>query len=489
MMPPAVFAPVGISNVVLTSTAYFQLASHPLNQLYRTPNEVSLGLVTINRALRERGFSRTTIFAPFDKPPDIETEEKQVIDGFKLSGADEKGAVIGISTFTDEQYKFEPLSRLLRAAFPGARIIAGGQHFVREKINGFADTVETVLAQGLADAVQVGHAEGFVDFVTGHNGKVEPGALRGFYALDPDSGRVLGSGKGRFPALSNVPYYFDANTKSIDVLLQDSCPNRCEFCSAPLNPRHRFKAALAAAGLAHAFAAFAPHVMELNDPDPFEEKDFDYYDEIFDALDRASPTLKSVYLNPASLVSDEHRARLVDFFIRHSTFMFHLGRDVVVEENARHIGSRYHGRVKTQSDLDAEGEAIMAFVRAMKAAYPLLHPQLSLAISYIITPFETAETFSAMIDDLVKLSSLIGEKLQINFGLFPLMPYPGTKVREKFIDRIVPGEFDFLLRKDGAILPWKKGMGPNISFVSNGKGVNAAEDTAILRKYAHLMEE
>lgn len=478
-----------VSRMIWTSTTHFRLVRHPLIRLYHPPEEIGLGIISNHIALRERNFP-SAIYAPVEgEVLDIEEDAREIVDAFVRMGAREKGAAVGIGTTTDEYYKFKFLSDLLRREFAGIQIFAGGPHLAWQRHMTVPETVRLILEDGAADFAQVGHGGGTINYLTRHNGRPSETDIPGFYFRDPDTGEITGHGKGRFPKIKSVPYYYSPIFHGVDIFLKDSCGNGCEYCSADATPPHRFSIEQIIRGLKTVFANFRPRIIDLLDPNPFEERDFDYYHEAFEILDGAHPTMKSTYLNAAFLVSDYYRAQLVKMFTDHNIFSFHVGRDVVTEENARHIGSKYRGRVKTQAQLDDERDAVMAFARAMSAASPYLSLQLELGVTYVVSPFETVESYGAMLHDLLGFSTLENEKLHVSFGLFPLMPYPGTPVRERLKDRIDPADYEFNLRRNGAIAPWKEGLGPNIEMIRRVPRIFGMDEDDLLERFVKIMPE
>lgn len=460
-MAPAVIMPPLVSSVILTSTSQFTLHSHPLDT---RPDPRHLGLVTIYYGLREARFNRVSLFQPSMRDiPDIEENQGEIVDEFRKMGADEEGAVIGISTTTDESFRFPPLSRLFRSAFPGARIVAGGVHFVREENGGHPDTVEMTLMQGLADAVQVGHARSFIDLITRHQGDIERADLPGLYSMDPSSKRIVGEGEGKFPKLDYLPYYFSKSGRRVSLVLRDVCRNGCDFCTAYVNRGALYPWRVVRENLRRIFRKLKPRWTSLRDSNPLDPKNFNYYRRVFEIMDKTHPSLKNIYLNPALLVDDNYRGKLVEFFQKHQVYSFFAGRDAVSEEIASVIGSRNIGVPKNQAQLDAERDAMVEFIRNLQAA-PLSRPPF-LVLSYIISPFETLQTVRALLDEMLLFESMTGSGFHINVGLFPLMPYPGTRFRNRLGKYIDPEEFEFHKRVNGTMTPWKKGIGPGVSLM------------------------
>lgn len=485
---PASMASAAVSNVVLTATNQFVLASHPINM---PADPGSLGLVTIDHALWEHGFMRTAIFRPDARSiPDIERDARTIAEEFKALGAAERGAIIGISTTTDEYFKFEPLAQLFRKAFPDATIVAGGSHFLRDDIDGYANTLEVALRSGLVDLVQVGHASGFVDLVTKHNGDPSRVEGEGLYHLDPSSGDIIGSGVGRYPDLNQVPIEYDPATKVAYMILRNACPHNCNFCVSVADMAPRFSADTVIESLRQFFMTHDVDALYLEDSNPLERGDLDYYEGIFAAADRMKPTDKKVFLSPGQLVDREYmEGDLLRALVRYRVQTIFMGRDVVTEEIAGKIGRRYRGMVKTQERLDDELTAFKDFVGRMgdmtvEAAWPV---PTRIILSYIMTPFETRESVAALMEETEELARLISRRMKISSIAPPLMPYPGSKLRRQMSGSIHMDAFDFRNVRDDTFIPWRRGAGTSLGMMSDLLSLNDSGGSmhVYLRKIAN----
>jgi len=462
---PAVIAPhTPVSSVSLVATNHVQLKRHPLN---KKPIQGTLGLVTIRQALWERGFPRVSIFDPGCRStPDIVRGRKRIVKRLRSMGAAESGAIVGISTSTDEYFKFPPLARLVREEFPYATIVAGGSHFLREEIEGLVDPVEEALTSGLCDAVQVGHARAFVDFIAEHAGRLDRADGSGFYRFDGKD--VVGKGGGAYPHVSLVPYIFQPNAMKIMAMLGSTCRNGCDFCPAPRSRAPLFDPATVVDSLAGPIDTLRAGALQLHDPNPFEREGFDYYDEVFSALDERALTAKILYLDPAAMLDDDHILRMAKLSWERLGWFFFAGRDAVTEHSARAMGSRFKGRLKDQDQLDDERGAIGRFVRGLSCLHEqdpeLKGAKRELTLSYILTPFDTKESAMAIPDDIEAMMELNDENMVVTAGVFPLLPYPGTRVRRRYAAHIDP-DFDFGAARDGTVSPWKPDAGPAMGLI------------------------
>ena len=456
--------------------------------------EQNLGLSAILFALRQNGFSQTHIFPNHTQIINLNSQKNRdgIIRGLKSLGADGNGTVIGISTTSQDYPAFHSLSRIVRESFPDATIVAGGPHFVKEEVGDFRDPVEFALQEGSIHAVVVGHAQPFVDFITKYQGKTEDMDIPGFYSWDPASRKVHGHGYGRFPQLNEVPYVreFDPSGKILttSVIWDDTCANRCDFCSIPKSPSPLFPAETVIRSFPAMFEQM-PHFLRLHDSNPFEPRKFGYYATILDKLDvdfarqeRSVPPSKFTFLEPSLLLQDDYMDKLLILFQRSLFWQFSFGRDAVTEANAGAVGVNYRGKAKSQAQLDNEFEALKKFIMAMKEIARKPFPMEFLGstsflikISYLLTPFETKESAAALLREMEFFQGLSDDGVRIETPLFPLLPYPGTRLRKNLLAHIFdPEDYKGLHRFAN---PWRQEIGPSYWFFQNAKDARLISDT------------
>ncbi len=463
--PSIIASNPGVSNVILTSAEHFRLSSRvPDYQSSRG----SLGLQTIAAALRFQGFERVSVAQPVAKEAlDLARDQLEIADFYKGMGAAEEGAIIGISATSNDYYKFEPLARLLGGAFPKAQLIAGGPAFVRDEIDGAADVVELTLRKGLVHAIQVGRSRTFTDFVVKHRGRLDEVDGPGFYRLDPMTHDIVGRGVGLHPHLGQAPFE-SAGPSSIRMLLGDTCGNGCDFCSAPKSGDPLFSIDQFVEGLDLAVRRHRTAAINLCDPNPIGRRHLDFYREAFRVADeRVQRTIKYLYIDPATLVDEDHFERVLQLAHEGRFWCLYAGRDAVLESQADAIGTRFEGKLKDQAMLDAEKSALMRFVASLKTFHPrlaLMSPR-EITISYIVTPFDTDETAKALFEDSRDFLSLADATMKVKFLLHPLMPYYGTRLRYKNAHLIDLEQMDFQKVEDDTVTPWKKDAGPGLELM------------------------
>ncbi len=461
-MAPAIIMPQpDVSSVILASTGDFELdPARPADAASE-----HLGLETIKEALITEGFKDAVILKPHaSRPYDLSGGSSAVVDAFRSAGAAESGAVMGISTTSSRYHVLAVLSPLLRRAFPGVQIVLGGAHVVRERIAGFADPVEAALGMGLADAAVCGHAQGFVDLVVKHRGRREDVTTPGFYQLDPVYHKVVGRGTGFYPRVGRLPSSGDAGEGEVITMLADQCRNGCDFCFITGRRPPNLTVDIVACGLG-AMLREGVHTFSLTDSNPFLPHLDDFYREIFDRIEGEDRSLKAVYLDPSALLKNFYR--VVERAERYGCWYFYAGRDAVLEEDARVIGTKYLGKIKDQHTLDEEKTALRNFIGAMllrrrkaSAAVPR-----KLTLSYITTPFMTRDSALAMLDDMREFLDLSTPEMEVGLSVQALMPYPGTALRARLADAIDLEDFDFD-RDDGVgISPWKRDACPSLRFM------------------------
>ncbi len=459
----------GVSNVILTATNQFRLSSHKPD-FYGSYGRLNLN--TVAAGLTHAGFNRIAFTAPegIGYSPDLERDKGSILDGFARLGAGEDGAVIGISTTTEEFYKYRAIARMLKERFPDARIIGGGWHFVREKFDGnedYRDPVEDVLLAGDTDAVVVGDAQPFVDFVVKHGGSRGEVEAPGFYQLDSSSGEILGRGSGGYPALGEFPYDYRAGTDYMTILLSNVCRNACDYCAGVKTHRPLFSTDMVVGGMRKVIGEHGVELIKFYDPNMFDPASIGYYEEVFARLDKGRPIRKHTYLDPAVLLSEEHKERVARMLTKSMILYLFAGRDQVTEEGARILGRRHHGRLKDQRMLDAERDALKDLVGRAQEAHRRdgNAPERLLTLSYIVTHMETMETALAAYEDMMTFLAMDRPGIRIHIEISPLMPYPGTRVRKRYSDAIDLADFEFFRNAGDRLTPWKRDAGPGVELM------------------------
>jgi hypothetical protein len=379
------------------------------------------------------------------RDPNFKIELDSVIDGGKK-------VIFGLSTTTQDYANFQDLASFLREKYSTATIVAGGAHFRRESVVRnlvrLKDPIEVALEEGLADAVVVGHAQPFLDFVN-NGGKFDGFSRPGFYHRG-NGGRISGSGYGTYPRLDDIPYIFEDEEKRVaEVLVNDTCANGCGYCSINKGSLG-FSREVIERSLRQLLGI--ERVIEVNfmDSNPFEPKPGVLLNSLEKIRLDTPFKYKFGFIDP-SLLLDPGGTELALRLFKLGFISFFIGRDVVTEEDARIIGAKYRGTVKSQQQLDAEKKAIKRFIANLSReltrerktrSYPLI--PFRITFSYIVSPFATPESEVAEDQDQRDLYGLSDDNVKIApFQRLILKPYPGTEVRRKFINYVAsPGRFD-----------------------------------------------
>lgn len=409
-----------------------------------------LGFDVLGQGLEARGLEPPRLFPPgllAAFPPRFWDAAELLAWLRPLASPEGEGSVFGLSTNTDDYAKFAGLCRLVAAAFPQALRVGGGPHFQREQLcqdgQPVPDPVEAALREGLVQAAVCGHGAPFVALASQlarGQASFREGRLRfeveppqGLYYLEGEE--VRGQGRGGYPELARVPLAMESPGRA-SVLVNDTCANRCDFCSV-LRDTPRLPLEAAADSLARRVAEEGLAHLNFVDSNPLEGKKFALYDALLGAV--GNPT-KSLFIDPSLIM--EHGEGLLEFMARHRVSELFTGREVVAEAVAEQAGVRHQGRIKRQEQLDAEAEALRGLIAGLGRLAPPAGSPWSVLVSYIITPFETRETATALIREMAALQAATDERVEVIPQFSFLCPYPGTRLRERFIAAIEePGNY------------------------------------------------
>jgi len=409
-----------------------------------------LGFDVIRQGLEGRGLGSPRLFPPklLSAFPPRFWDAAEIVSWLRpLATADGAGCLFGLSTTTDDYAKFAGLCRLIAEAFPRALRVGGGPHFQREHLvaagRPVLDPVEAALREGLVHAAVCGHGQPLVELAEQIDrgwAVLAEGKLKfeaeppvGLYYLS--EGEVCGQGRGAYPKLAEVPLALESEGRA-SVLINDTCSNRCDFCSV-LRDSPRLDPERAAASLARCLAEEELSHLNFVDSNPLEGKKFGLYDVLLRGLN--GPT-KSLFIDPSLIM--EYGDRLLEFMVRHRVSELFTGREVVAAEVAERAGVRYQGKVKDQRRLDAELEGLKRLVAALKGLPPPTEAPWSVLVSYIVTPFETRESAEAVISEMASFEAASDERVEVIPQFSFLCPYPGTRLRERYIERIEePGNY------------------------------------------------
>jgi len=420
------------------------------SHIYIEAGLTQLGFDVIRQGLEGRGLEAPRLFPPKRLaafPPRF-FDAAELLSWFRsLATADGEGCIFGFSTTTDDYAKFVGLCQLVAGAFPKALRVGGGPHFQREELAAgggrVADPVEVALRAGLVHAAVCGHGRPFIELV-GQVARGEAtlaGAELAFEAEPPvglywlEKGEVRGQGRGGYPELAEPPLALEADGRA-NILINDTCSNRCDFCSV-LRDTPRLDLGMAAASLARRAAEEGFNHLNFVDSNPLEGKKFDLYGTLLNELPRLT---KSLFIDPSLIAG--YGDGLLDFMAKHRVTELFTGREVVAGAVAERAGVRLQGRLKGQAQLDAERQGLDRLVAGLKRLAPPGGGRWSVLISYIITPFETRESACALIREMATFQAATDDRVEVIPQFSFLCPYPGTRLRQREVGAIEePGNY------------------------------------------------
>lgn len=397
-------------------------------------------------------------------------------DGLRRAVGEARHIVFGLSTSSADYHKLLLVAGVIRNLFPEATLFGGGPHFVRENAGNalmladgtrVRDPVEIALQERVLDFVVVGNAQPFVEFI--RTGKTDS---RGVYRLV--DGEVVGSGVGGYMCLPRLPFVRRRNGH-LNIALWDGCPNRCDYCAvSSFNTRTNAKEA--ASGLRALLEDERPEKLYLKDSNALSSiRKIEYYDSVFRGAEIAGHSFrKSVFLDAASLVDASLLPYIHDFIAAHGVQRFAFGRDTVTAYTANKIGRRLRGRVRTQEELDDEKRAVFSLIEYLEELSAGTRTVgFEVALSYVLSPFETKESALALVAELEEFfqkklelqaaDRVVPFNIEIRCGV--LSPFPGTKVRRDYLDHIVdPENYELCSISANA---WKDSLGRGVRLIDD----------------------
>lgn len=414
----------------------------------------SIGLKTIDSALRRKSFNNVLLSGqdPGEKP----TKE---VHSFVRN---ERRTIFGFYVTSDHWPEFYQQAFNIRHDYPEAKIIAGGPAFERKHLRtadgrAVRDSITVALQGRVVDAAVFGGADPFVQLITEHGGEPEGTNLPGLYYLNNE--KVVGHGRGRQPKLDSIPYLFKPETNYAGVMLDNACNNNCGFCCANQGDLG-FSQELIIKTLNEIYGRYnktKPATLQIFDSNPFRRVNRSRLLAIFDQFDeQRSDVRKMVYLDPATLTTPGAFDLLLRL-VEHGFVSFFIGQDTVSEDVAAKIGVNYKNKAKTQKQLDEEQRAIDELIGNLEKMKLWNYRPFSVTVAFIMTPFETKDSFSALLSRMEKIQHAQTDKVTTGIKFHALAPYPDTTVRHRYIDLIREPDDPFISLAKNA---WKHEIGP-----------------------------
>lgn len=316
-------------------------------------------------------------------------------------------------------------------------IVAGGPHFRFDYFDVEKDILNPVmfaltqLGDGgvySIDGVVAGGGGAFVSYMGEKDSHPE-----GFYRFDGNS--FIGSGEGSFPQISRAPfaierikndlgYWGRGKKKKLLIFGHSKCPNECGYCVID-NRGAEIPPAMIEKTLPKKLSEFS-HIT-LGDSSPFFY--IPYYDEVFSRIRKKDSDIPiAVFLDPSTLNRDGFY-RIVE---RHRLMAFYVGRDVSDHDSAVAIGRNYLGKVRSQEQLDQEREYLLNFLKFLGKT----DLDCIVVFSYIFSPFDSKAAILRNLFEMEQFDKRSPENVKVAFVPMILQAWPGTEVRQKYIDKI-----------------------------------------------------
>jgi len=313
--------------------------------------------------------------------------------------------------------------RLIKKYNPEAEIVAGGPHFSGIK------EIEDTLRSYPVDIIFRGGAEPFLDYIK--NGNLNS---KGVYYLE--NNKLKGSGRGTF-GYPVVPVIgITDNIAEMRIMLNDSCPNGCDYCvinhsQTKKQYLHDYEASLAETVDLLKGSGYEVDI-SLSDSSPFNTHNRANVVKTLRNIQKRSKVRGfNVLLDPLD-IDNEFYALVEEFDIN----TFFVGRDRVVEDSF--IGRKHNGIQRKNADLDKENIVVRDFIEFLMERKTSL-PQ-EVYIGYILSPYEQETSSLKMINEISDYNKAfsIENKLRVQASMFILNPYPGTKVAERADGAFIP---------------------------------------------------
>ena len=453
--------------------------------------ENHLGLKVLKEALSQGGFENTTLYPNNDNflnLPYWRRAKRKFAEDLVGLIDDPSKTILGFSVATDLSSRLMEMGAIAREMFPELKIVAGGPHIKRQEIiidgKHYFDPVFMTLTEQdfksrvkIFDAVFQGPGSAFVEHVLS-NGEKQP---NGMYTLDKDGRTIIGKGSGKnlSPDISSLVFNGEKDgVMYLTALLEDYCPNTCGYCSI-LKGRFRSNPQKLADEIAQVSQG---KLVELNleDSAALKRDDFEPYQSFFMELRRRKVrSFKRFFLDAQDFVGEENYESRMDFLDMHNVVGFFFGRDCVDGRVAEKIGRDYahkvngiwQRRIRTQEDLDNEGEVLKKMIIQTNDGR-FVSPFAEYDLSYIITPFDDYDSMIKMIDEAQELENLRTENNRVGVSFFNLSPYPGTKVKERYVHLI---EMPLAFNTHSPVFNcWKYDMGPQVLFMDQALKIKRA---------------
>ncbi|MBN1502794.1 hypothetical protein JW930_04565 [Candidatus Woesearchaeota archaeon] len=389
-------------------------------------------------------------------------EFKRYIEKILPTLKDVQLVALSVSTFSYQLAR--QFSKMVREEYSFLPIIIGGSHIVDEQ------QAKKTINEGVADIAVLGDVKGLVELLdlvekeeilfnkkSRINVKFNTETIpKGIYYLN--NGKVWGSGRAylkeqKFPLMLERKFLEE---DELDLLLNNVCPNNCGYCNSPKTiisiPVKDYISDIKSKEIKRIY---------LYDNNPLWRENKKRTLEFFESYKEKFKKIPDVvlYSDPSFFIEkkefDEAVSIVKELGNRNNNLFF--GREVVDEAISEKVRRKYLGDIRKQWRLDKEREVIEKFAKLANKM------NFTLAISYILSPFETKESVEKMLDEVKRFSKYSKIEIKSNF----LWPLPGTEIYNMHKGSFFPVEdldlelecFDF-----GSINYWHKAHFLDVCF-------------------------
>jgi len=402
--------------------------------------EEDAAAATLVYYLQEKGVQHLAVFPSADE----DKYSGSIYNQFTKFLEHNTAPIFCISCWTSTFAIASDFAGMIKKRYPDALIVAGGIHFSS------IEETEYSLKKGVFDIIFRGGGEPFLEFIKQSvvdkklkiqksNGEIDIiGNFSNNGVCYLKNGEIQNKGRGSFH-LPLVPLAGLTKDDDLDIriLLNDSCPNACEYCFIqPSGTKIEHWPTLTnwVTGITDEFKRQSGQnvVLSLSDSAPFNKNN-------------RSQTIKylrmqnknvdfdgmNVFVDPTDL--DEEFYEIVEEFNINNVF---IGRDRIMGDNF--VGRNLNGELRSSEQLDQELNLILDFMGYLNTVKNNLMNEVY--IGYIISPYENAGYSRKLIDELSLIANHSNkfENLRVQSNIFLLNPYPGTKVAKKAKGEFIP---------------------------------------------------
>lgn len=350
------------------------------------------------------------------------------------------------------------LSSVIKEKFRNMPIIGGGPFFVKD------EELFEYLRSSHFDGWCIGHASPIIEFLKRfENGKIFfknqrfHGRLENIEGLYFKTNRdIVGGGIGSFPykQMNEVLYTKDEESVCIETFGMSNCNNLCDYCCTIKEKTIPIEWWVKNVKKLHEQENDKKLWILHQEDNPFHSKNLKIVKNFLESLKDydIKPMLRGCFLDPSDLSFNyKNIVKMLNEYEINEETTFFIGRETCEEEISEKLGRKYIGKIRKQKELDKEKVALDKFLDDFK--------ECKMIISYILTPWETEESTSTLLEEWELLNSS-----NVEFRINPLTPFFGTRIRRKyrsFVNEKIPLSSYGMITYDANVIKRKlnkKGM-------------------------------